>query len=63
MNEAQQIALAMLRGCPTGATEHALATHGIERATLDALVAAGHAVMSIDKYAHGQRVTRFQFKQ
>lgn len=49
-------ALAMLAGCPTGATEYALAQHGFTRAVLDELVRNGDAVMTTDKFRPGIQV-------
>lgn len=49
----------MLLGCPDGATEYALAQHGFDRATLDAMTVAGLLRTSLDHYKHGLIVTRF----
>lgn len=56
-------ALAILAGCPTGATEEALAlSHGITRATLDELVASGLVVLEMQRIARvrGLLVPRFR---
>jgi hypothetical protein len=54
--------LGVLAGCPTGASEHALAMLGIGRAQLDRLAAAGHAVPVIRTFSNprGMRVTWFR---
>lgn len=44
-------ALGILAGCPDGATEDALAKHGIERAVLWRLVQAGHATVQKQRFA------------
>jgi hypothetical protein len=48
-------ALAILAGYPYGATEAALAKHGITRATLDALVAQGLITFNRDRFAVAAR--------
>lgn len=52
-------ALTILRGCPTGANEAALANLGISREILDALVAAGKAISRPQRYSCGVIATRF----
>lgn len=53
--------LAMLAGCPTGASEHALANHGFDRAQIDQLAAAGLATGFVRTFANprGMRVAWF----
>jgi hypothetical protein len=43
-------ALRILAGCPDGATEDALARHGITRAALWDLVADGHATVQTQRF-------------
>jgi len=50
---AQRRALVMLAGCPTGATDYALAQHGVKRPLLDRLVAAGFARQTTDRVRRG----------
>ena len=50
---AKRRVLVMLAGCPTGATEYALAQHGIKRRLLDQLVANGHARVTTDRVRRG----------
>lgn len=45
--------LVMLAGCPTGATEYALAQHRFTRKLLDQLVANGHARITTDRVRRG----------
>ena len=48
---AEARALAVLRGCPEGSTEAALANIGVERAALDVLVMLEHAACLVQRCA------------
>jgi hypothetical protein len=50
--------LAMLRGSPSGTTEAMAALHGIDRAQLDRLVAAGRARVQMQAL-HKPRIVKF----
>lgn len=51
MTPRERKALGILAGCPDGATEDALARHGIPRATLHALVVGGFATVDRQRIA------------
>lgn len=51
MTTTAQKAIDILSGCPCGATEAALANNGIDRATLETLVSAGHLTRRDERHA------------
>ena len=48
--------LTMLAGCPDGATEDTLATHGFDRRLLDRTALAGHTRLGNDHFVRGLKV-------